>query len=107
MLLFGASTACLVPGYCQNSGNVKQIKTVSGDIADLDWVGQKIVVRWLQTQGQVKHDEITIFVPEDIKITKGSNTVSFSELNISDRVTVEYYNSSPGPLKAVSVTVET
>jgi hypothetical protein len=106
MLLFSASAAHIVPGYCQNSGNVKQVKVIEGAIVDADWVGQKIVVRWLQSQGQIKYDEITIFVPENTRITKGSDTISLSDLNISDQVSVEYYDSSPGPLKAVSINVE-
>ncbi len=105
-LLCGVSAAYLVPGYCQDSGNVKQARVIDGAIVDVDWVGQTIVVRWLQTRGQVKYDEITIFVPENTRITKGLNTISLSDLNISDQVTVECYDSSPGPIKAASINVE-
>lgn len=92
--------------YCFGNEDSRQVKIIEGNIVDIDWVAQKIVVRWLQTQGQVTFDEITIFVPDGTKITKGSDTISLSDLNMTDPVTVEYYNDSPGPLKAKSINVK-
>jgi len=105
IFFFGAAAVYPLVGYCQNSNATRQIKTANGYVIDIDWVGQTMVVRWLESQGQVTYDEITIFVPDGTKITKGSDTISLSDINMRDQVTVEYRDNSPGPLKAVSIIV--
>ena len=106
-LVFLFLTALILPGNCFGSEETRQTKTLDGRVVDIDWVAGTIVVSWLQSQGQVQFDETTFFVPENTRITKGSDSIWLSDLNISDSVTVEYYNASPGPLTAISINVNT
>jgi peptide chain release factor len=106
ILLFSSFLPCVVRTSSLASDDNRQKKVAEGLIVDVDWVGQTIVVRWLQTQGDVQYDEISIFVPDNTRITKGSDTISLSDINITDPVTVEYYNAAPGPLTAVSINVK-
>jgi len=75
------------------------IRVIKGNISSVNWVGSEIVVKTFD-------DETTIFVSHSTRITKRGVSIQLSDINISDKVTVEYYNDSPGPLKAVSITVK-
>jgi hypothetical protein len=76
---------------------------VEGQISSIDWVGSKMVVRWLADSG--KYDEIMLFVPDNTPITRGTETADFTDLEEGDKVLVAYYDASPGPLTVTSVMV--
>jgi hypothetical protein len=83
------------PGFCQDAGDFRQIKTVDGNIYDLDWAGSKVVVRWLDQYNNSFHD-VVINVPDEAKIRKGTDYIEFSELEINDGVTARYYEEADG-----------
>lgn len=66
----------------------------SGTIESIDWVGATMTVC-----------DTTFTVPQSAKITKGSDTVSFSEINVKDYVLIKYRIDSDGKCVADSITV--
>jgi Fe-S cluster assembly scaffold protein SufB len=73
---------------------------LQGTIVAINWVGSTIVVRDIQTT-----DQITFLVTRETRVTKGMHTISLSDLNVQDRVTIEYCDVHLVGLKALSVTV--
>ncbi|MFA4889709.1 MAG: hypothetical protein WC628_09090 [Candidatus Omnitrophota bacterium] len=83
----------------------REIKSLRGQIFRLDWAAQTITVRYLQTQGYVSYDEVTVFAPDASGISKSGKNIGFIDLQIGNQVTLEYADTSPGPLKLVSMVV--
>jgi len=78
-------------------------KNVSGILIGLDWVSSNITVLYFDPFSG-KKDEINIAVTHDTKITRGAETIYFSDLEQSDPVTVVYYDDGSGVLKAKKIT---
>ncbi len=74
---------------------------LQGKIVAINWVGSTIVVRDSQSR-----DQITFLVSRETRITKGTDSISLSDLNIQDQVTIEYCDARFLGLKALSVTVK-
>ncbi|MDD5165948.1 MAG: hypothetical protein PHQ57_00965 [Candidatus Omnitrophica bacterium] len=72
------------------------IFTVQGMVNQVDWVKQVLIV---YNSG----DEMSIFIPDGTPIHRGANDITLADINMGDPVTIRYYNATPGPLKAVSV----
>lgn len=100
--MFGIS-----PSYCDDQIDEDKVKTVSGAISAVNWVSSTISVRWLEHSRTMTYDEISIFVPKKVKISRGSDTIMLSTLNIFDRVIVQYYDDpdNAGALTALSIRV--
>jgi len=96
----------VVPGaFSQEDYQQEDVKTLRGQVTQINWPASTITVRFLQTKGYVSFDEITFFVPGSIHIAKGSSAIGLDQLQIGDQLTIEYINVSPGPLKVISMTV--
>ncbi|MBU1870018.1 MAG: hypothetical protein KJ818_06060 [Candidatus Omnitrophica bacterium] len=106
VILIFSFISCLF-AYMQVQAQNKQIKTLRGQISQIDWVASTITVRWLATEGYVSYDEVTFFVPDSTRIVKEGASVALTDLQVQDSVIVEYLDTSPGPLKAISLTVVT
>jgi len=105
---FFAAITLLLPGdfcFSQEEESNRQIQSVTGNIVSTDWVAGLICVRWLQTDGTMGYDNLLISVPGDTKIYRGIGTLSLMDINISDTVTVKYYDDGLAGLKAVSITI--
>ncbi|MDD4981576.1 MAG: hypothetical protein WC329_03245 [Candidatus Omnitrophota bacterium] len=87
---------------CADTVQKAELSAVSGVITAVDWVGDKIVVRTFHA-GQA--DEISFIVPDVAVIVKGTSKISLGNINIADKVTVQYYGDFGG-LKAVRITVK-
>ena len=96
------SITLVSPCYCGYNG--QEVKTVKGQIIDLDDQKNILVVKWFDSIN-LANDQITVFVPKDAIIYKGTNRIGFIELNQFDNITVDYYDDSPGPLIALKVSV--
>ena len=95
----------LLSGLAANEEPSKlKVQYVKGQIVDMDWVSQKISVKWFDEE-ENDFDEITIFVPSKTVVYRDTDVMSFSELNIGDNVKIEYCDSSPGPLKAIKIEI--
>jgi hypothetical protein len=79
--------------YAQDQSENKEIKTISGTVRQLDWVGSVIIVRCLNVSSS-NYDETTFYVTDDTKISRGINTVTLSAIEQGDEVTVDYYDDS-------------
>jgi hypothetical protein len=104
ILVILITTGLSATGYCQDSAGREQGEVIQGTVVALDWVGSAMTVRWVQPYNN-HYDEMTFFMPDNVKITKGTEQIAFSDINEGDKVTVYYYNASPGPLTAINVLV--
>jgi len=104
-LVLAGATLCAADDASMAAAAGSNLLTAIGQISDIDWVASAVTVRYMQTQGYLAYDEITLFVPRSATIQKRGRSVGLSELQIGDQLTAEYVNASPGPLKAVKITV--
>jgi hypothetical protein len=86
--------------FAQDASQRREVKTASGQVAAVDWVGAKLVI---DTGG----DQVTFVVSGDVKVTKGTDEISFSEINVNDEVAVDYYDAGFVGLKVVRINVKT
>ncbi len=95
ILILSAALLCAAvlaaPGMCQDETRTITVYTIEGEITSLDTVSGIIVVKWTQSYPSITYDEITLKVPNDLSITKGSDTIGVEDLNQFDRVAVKYY----------------
>lgn len=91
----------VVPCYPQDQ--TSQTNEMQGTIAELDWAGSKLVLR---TFIDNNFDEAVFIVPDDVKVYKGTGSWSFAELNVGDRIVVQYYPQKFMLPKIVSIRVE-
>jgi len=100
---------CLSSGsaYCIETPNGKPVveKWISGQVVETSWVGSSIVIRWLQPFGTPSYDEFTFVVPKSAAITKGTSTIGFTGIRVSNNVNVRYYIDSIGTAKVISIDV--
>lgn len=82
--------------YCEDAA--VEIKTFRGTVEEIDWVGSLLTVTGM--------DDVTFLVPPGTKIIYGTETISLSDLEISDYVVVRYIDDPSGGPKAVSITVD-
>lgn len=81
-----------------------EIKTVSGQLVDIDWAGSKIVVSWLSQDDNTFHD-VAINVPDDAKLRRGADEINFSELETPSDVTVKYSEDADGNAELMTLSV--
>ena len=101
LLILVCTLLAVVPCRCQEN----TVYVVQGEITSLNWVKGVIVVKWLQTYPTIANDEMTIQVPRDISIMKGTDTVGFDDVNQFDRVSVQYKRQQIGLPKATMITI--
>jgi len=105
MLLLAATTYCHADDASIQATADKNVLTIIGQVSDIDWVASRVTVRYMQTQGVVGYDEVTLTVSRDTNIQRRGKAVGLSELQIGDQLTAGYINTSPGPLKALNIKV--
>lgn len=97
IVIFGVIAAnAMKPGHCQEEALKKTIKTVSGAVTDVDWVGSSFSI----------DNSFTIRVPKGTRVFQGTESLEFSDIEISDTVTVRYYTDDSGSLIAESIDVQ-
>ena len=89
--LFLFATMAVIPS-CRGDDDTEMVTvyTIEGEIVSLDTIGGTIVVKWTQSYPEIATDEITLKVPEDAKIIKGSDTIGVMDINQFDRATIKY-----------------
>lgn len=90
-------------GHCEDQSQ-RVVNTAEGQISDIDWAGSKMTVKWLSQDDNVFH-ETTISVPDDAVMRKNGDSIDFSELEISDDVTVKYYEDFYGNATLINLNV--
>jgi len=73
-------------------------KTISGTVVDLDWVSSAITVRYYPAFS-TDADEINLKITGNTIISRGTDSISLSDILQSDPVTVTYYNDGSSGLK--------
>ena len=99
MLLFGTGMFVFSHAMAQQAGlKPCDIKKAYGQVSMVNWVGSLLVV-------DTGIDELSLVVSKETKFTKRGRQIMFSDINLSDAVTIEYYDCGFAGLKAISVTV--
>lgn len=75
-------------------------KTISGIVTDMDWVSSTITVRYFNLDSG-NNDEINIKVTGGSKMVNGTSSISLSNIQQSDPVTVTYYDDGLSGLKII------
>lgn len=84
----------LVSAFAQDGPEM----TASGRVSDIDWVGSTLTLYCLDSYGE-DPDEINFRVTDDSKLTRGSSSISFSDILQGDQVSITYYNDGFSGLK--------
>ncbi len=96
-----------LPSYCQNQPVKEEVKTIEGEIVTKDAVALTIDVKWLENAMEEAYNQSTFLVSEDTPIICGIGNIGFSDLNMGDRVVIDYYEDSFGKFAAKRITVKT
>jgi preprotein translocase subunit YajC len=92
-----SAIACMATAaYCQERVENRQILTISGRLAKVDFVGSTIVVK-------KDNEQITLSVQDDAIITEGTEKLGLEDLEENDPVTIQYYSPYPGQYDVVSI----
>ena len=91
-------------GCCEEKQEVK-LRTVVSIVDSIDWVGSIMIVNWQNTEEDFAYTSLTLYVPQDVTIYKGTDKIDFTEINPGDEVTVTYYRDSSGQAVAKSISV--
>jgi len=75
----------------------KQVRTIDGQVSQVDWVASKLVV-------DIGGDQMTFILPDNVAVAKGTEDVSINDVDQDDAVTVYYYDDGMSGLKAVKIT---
>ncbi len=92
--LFITATFTASISYCADEPRTSQYE---GRISYLDWVTSKMILNGV---GQKE-----FYVLPDTKIRKLGGSIAFSDLNILDNATVNYYEDASGKNIAVRITI--
>ena len=92
-----------MPCCAQEEGQNKNCSfmKLQGRVVSINWVASTIIV-----EDNRDMDQVAFLVMRETRITKGSNTITLSDLNVGDRVTIEYCDAHFVGLKALSVAVK-
>ena len=77
-------------------------KTISGTVSATDWVKSVVSVRYADPYTG-NTDEILLRVTSDSELTRGTESISLSDVEQSDPVTVTYYKDGLSGLKIRSL----
>ena len=74
--------------------------TLTGRVSDIDWLGRKLAIRNTDARtGRI--DQITVQVPKDAELIRGTRSISFLDMERSDMVKVTYYDDGLSGLKVI------
>lgn len=92
-ILFGFMT----PVCCYGESTQEQeIKEAKARVIQIDYVGSKITTN-------VYGNIMTFYVPSDVKIIRGTETISFVDIEEDDPLTIEYIQTAPLTYQAVTI----
>ena len=89
----------MAPGmsFCQQEQSTPETQSKQGVVSQVDSIGSLLVL----FDGS---EELRFTVDQGAKIYRGADNIELDDLESNDTVTVEYYKSPDGVLKAVSIT---
>ena len=80
----------------------REIKKVVGVVVSVDWVASKITVRYYDN-ARASNDELTLGVPDDASLYRGTEKILLSDIEENDAVEIEYYGSGFNGLKVINI----
>ncbi|MCK9572632.1 MAG: hypothetical protein M0Q96_05110 [Candidatus Omnitrophica bacterium] len=75
-------------------------QTISGSISDVDWVSSSVSVHYFNPYSG-NSDEIILKKTSDSQIFRGTTSISFSDIQQGDPVTITYYDDGLSGLKII------
>ncbi|MFH0771520.1 MAG: hypothetical protein V1933_02750 [Candidatus Omnitrophota bacterium] len=84
--------------YCQDYSESQQVEEFSGyagTVTAVDWVASIVVI-----------NDVSFKVDSNVVITKGMDTIGFSNINIGDQVDVRYHKDLSDALVVVNMIVK-
>jgi len=97
--IFMLMISLLTPGmiFCQQEQALPETRAKEGVVTDIDSIGSILVI----FDGM---QELRFSVDQGARIQRGTENIMLDDLESNDTVTVEYYKSADGALKAVAIT---
>ena len=83
--------------FCQQEEDVPATRSKQGVVTQVDSVGSLLII----FDGM---EDVRFSVDQAAKVYRGIDNIMLDDLESNDTVTVEYYKSTNGILKAVSIT---
>ena len=93
-------------GYCQDNSRGRAIKTLEGEVTQIDTVGNTFVIRWMGWDDGIGYREAAFSVSPATKIIKGTDAISFMDVNQFDRVVINYIDDHSTAPMATSIIVD-
>ncbi len=81
------------------------VRTIDGEVTELDWVGQTLTVRWMNPSSD-RWRNTTFSITEDVPIMRGTSKLSFSDLNMGDGVNISYVLDESGEPKLKKIVAD-
>lgn len=105
-------TVLTTPGYCEGMdtvvredvGDYIETKTIEGSVTSVSADGDAFTIRPFVAVDPT-NDQFTFEVLPEAEIYKSNYSVTSSDIEVGDVVTVEYYNDSSG-FKAKTITIQ-
>ena len=94
-----AFLSAAVPSYCE-----EEVKSLSGSVVSLDWVGNKLAVSGIDPQINA-YQQYVFTVPDHVSISTIGDSLDFCELEMGDSVDVYYRVESDGTMTVVRILV--
>lgn len=91
--------------FCFAQEPLQQPIVIRGQISQINFAASTITVRWLQTQGYVSYDEITLYVGPQAQITKGGSQIGYTQLQIGDQLEARYIDAGLNGFRLLSLNV--
>jgi len=83
---------------CAALADDSEDKTISGSVSSIDWVKSTVSVRYADPYTG-NTDEILFRATSDSEITRGTDSISLSDVEQGDPVSVNYYKDDLSGLK--------
>lgn len=103
---------CAVPAYCEDMDTVERedvgeylaTKTLDGTVTSIDADGGVFTFRPFDAT-DIRNDELTVGVLPEAQVYRGGDSISSSDIQVGDVVTVEYIDD-PSGLRAKTITIQ-
>lgn len=103
---------CAAPAYCEDMdttqredvGEYIETKTLDGTVTSISADGDAVTFRPFDAV-DISNDELTVGLLPGAQVYKGGDSISSSDIQVGDVVTVEY-RDDPSGLRAKTVTVQ-
>ena len=97
-IIFSLTTIFLCAGLVYAQDQRPELRTFTGNVLEVDWVGSVMTVEGVEN--------MTFSVGPETKVTQGTGSASFSDIEQGDPVAVKYYEDPSGDSRAVRIDIK-